>query len=99
MKNKTIFRYLFALSLYGTIGLFLHFIDYSSEFVVLCRGLLGSLFIFIVMCIRKNRFQCHKTKPPTTSYIRYSFRIKLDISVCGSIDIAFNDVFIYNELA
>lgn len=55
MKNKAIFRYLFALSLYGTIGLFLHFIDYSSEFVVLCRGLLGSLFIFLVLCFRKEK--------------------------------------------
>ena len=55
MKNKVILRYLFALSLYGTIGLFLHFISYSSEFVVLCRGFLGSLFIFLVLYLRKEK--------------------------------------------
>ena len=62
MKNKAIFRYLFALSLYGTIGLFLHFIDYSSEFEILCRGLLGSLFIFIVLCIRKEKIDFNAIK-------------------------------------
>ena len=47
-------RYLFALFLYGTIGFFLHFVEYSSEFVVLCRGVLGSLFIYIIMKINKQ---------------------------------------------
>ena len=55
MKNKVILRYLFALTLYGTIGLFLHFISYSSEFVVLCRGLFGSLFIYLVLRFRKEK--------------------------------------------
>ncbi|MBR2577467.1 MAG: DMT family transporter [Erysipelotrichaceae bacterium] len=55
MKNRHIFRYLFALCLYGTIGLFLHFTAYSSEFVALCRGLLGSLFIMTVFLIRKRK--------------------------------------------
>ena len=62
MKNKAIFRYIFELSLYGTIGLFLHFIDYSSEFVILCRGLLGSLLIFIVLCIRKEKIDFNAIK-------------------------------------
>ena len=55
MGNKVILRYLFALFLYGTIGLFLHFISYSSEFVVLCRGLLGSLFIAGALFLRKEK--------------------------------------------
>ncbi|MBO4919091.1 MAG: EamA family transporter [Erysipelotrichaceae bacterium] len=55
MKHSAVLRYLFALTLYGTIGLFLHFISYSSEFVVLCRGLLGSLFIFLVLRFRKEK--------------------------------------------
>jgi len=54
MKNKAVLNYLFALSLYGTIGLFLHYVNYSSEFVVLCRGILGSLFIFLVLSLRKE---------------------------------------------
>ena len=59
---KPIFRYLFALTLYGTIGLFLHYIDYSSEFVVLCRGLLGSLFIFCVLSLRKEKLNIDSIK-------------------------------------
>ena len=55
MKNSAVLRYLFALSLYGTIGLFLHFVSYSSEFVVLCRGLFGSLFIYLVLLFRKEK--------------------------------------------
>ena len=59
---KPIFRYLFALTLYGTIGLFLHYIDYSSEFVVLCRGLLGSLFIFCILYFRKEKLNISAIK-------------------------------------
>ncbi|MBQ6479048.1 MAG: EamA family transporter [Erysipelotrichaceae bacterium] len=55
MKDKVILRYLFALTLYGTIGFFLHFTVYSSEFIVLCRGLLGSLFIFLVLRFQKKK--------------------------------------------
>lgn len=55
MKNNAVVKYLFSLCLYGTIGLFLHFIDYSSEFVVLCRGILGSLFILAVMYFTKEK--------------------------------------------
>ena len=55
MKYSAVLRYLFALTLYGTIGLFLHFVSYSSEFVVLCRGLFGSLFIYLVLLFRKEK--------------------------------------------
>ena len=56
MKNsadKTI-EYLFAVILYGTIGYFLHYVNATSEFVVMCRGLIGSLFILLVMFIKKD---------------------------------------------
>ena len=62
MRNKAVLNYLFALSLYGTIGLFLHFIDYSSEFVVLCRGLLGSLFILSVIYFTKEKINIESIK-------------------------------------
>ena len=55
MRSQATIKYLFALTLYGTIGLFLHFISYSSEFVVLCRGAIGSLFILLVLLIRKEK--------------------------------------------
>ena len=48
--NPTV-RYLIAVVLYGTIGFFLHFVSVPSEFVVMCRGFIGSLFIALVMII------------------------------------------------
>lgn len=52
-KSKT-FKYLVAVILYGTIGFFLHYVSAASEFVVMCRGLIGSIFILFVMFITKN---------------------------------------------
>lgn len=51
--NPTI-KYLIAVIIYGTIGYFLHFVNASSEFVVLCRGLIGSCFIGLVMLMTKQ---------------------------------------------
>ena len=47
-------KYLIAVVIYGTIGFFLHFVEASSEFIVLCRGLIGSLFIGLVMLLKKD---------------------------------------------
>lgn len=47
-------KYLIAVIIYGTIGFFLHFVEASSEFVVLCRGLIGSLFIGLVVLLKKD---------------------------------------------
>ena len=47
-------RYLIAIIIYGTIGLLLHFTSCSSEFVVICRGFIGSLFIGLVMLIKND---------------------------------------------
>jgi len=48
-------KYLTSVVIYGTIGLFLHFVNASSEFVVLCRGIIGSLFIGLVLLIKKQK--------------------------------------------
>ena len=40
-------KYIIAVVLYGTIGMFLRYVSLSSEIVAMCRGLIGSLFIFI----------------------------------------------------
>ena len=52
MKEVNTFKYLLSVIIYGTIGYFLHFINASSEFVVMCRGLIGSLFILLIMFIK-----------------------------------------------
>lgn len=54
MKNDKTIKYLFAVILYGTIGYFLHFVNAESEFIVMCRGFIGSLFILLVMFIRND---------------------------------------------
>ena len=62
MRSQATIKYLFALTLYGTIGLFLHYISYSSEFVVLCRGTIGSLFILFVLLLRKKKIDLDSIK-------------------------------------
>ncbi len=42
-------KYIIAVVLYGTIGMFLRYVTLPSEIVAMCRGLIGSLFIFIYM--------------------------------------------------
>ena len=83
MKNSAVLRYLFALSLYGTIGLFLHFVSYSSEFVVLCRGLFGSLFIYLVLLFRKEKID------------RESVRKNLFMLALSGIALGLNWVFLF----
>lgn len=54
MRTQATLKYLFAVIIYGTIGYFLHFINCASEFVVMCRGLLGSIFILLVMFFKQD---------------------------------------------
>ena len=83
MKNSATFRYLFALFLYGTIGFFLHFTTYSSEFVVLCRGLLGSLFIVLVLLVRRQKIDYE------------AIRKNLKLLVISGFALGFNWVFLF----
>ncbi|MBQ1900053.1 MAG: hypothetical protein II153_04020, partial [Erysipelotrichaceae bacterium] len=83
MKNSATLRYLFALFLYGTIGFFLHFVAYSSEFVVLGRGVLGSLFIFLVLSLRKEKIDM--------AAVRKNLRILL----LSGFALGFNWVFLF----
>lgn len=54
MKTEATIKYLGAVLIYGTIGYFLHYINCASEFVVMCRGIIGSIFIFLVMLLKKD---------------------------------------------
>lgn len=55
-------KYVTAVMLYGTVGLFLHYIHLPSEIVVLCRGGIGTITILAVFSIqgRKIDFQAVK---------------------------------------
>jgi len=44
--HKERLKYITAVILYGTIGLFLRRVELPSELVAMCRGSIGSLFIF-----------------------------------------------------
>lgn len=64
--RKERLKYILAVVLYGTIGMFVRFVSLPSEEVALCRGLFGSLFILLYMkltgrrmdmaAVRKNSF-------------------------------------------
>ncbi len=49
VKTYERLKYIIAVVLYGTIGMFLRYVSLPSEIVAMCRGLIGSLFIFIYM--------------------------------------------------
>lgn len=45
-------KYILAVIIYGTIGYILHFIKLPSEIVVLGRGVIGSIFIYLYLRIK-----------------------------------------------
>jgi RarD protein len=47
--QKERLKYIIAVVLYGTIGLFLRFVNLPSEIVAMCRGTVGSLFIYLYL--------------------------------------------------
>ena len=47
--------YIFAVLLYGTVGLVVRFIDLPSEVIVFFRGSLGALFVLLYMLLRGRK--------------------------------------------
>ena len=45
-------KFIIAVTLYGTIGLFLRQVSLPSEAVALCRGVIGSLFILLYLKLK-----------------------------------------------
>ncbi|MBQ9042429.1 MAG: EamA family transporter [Eggerthellaceae bacterium] len=56
MEARATIAYVSSLCIYGTIGWVLSFINLPSEVVVLCRGILGSLFLAVVVFVVRRRF-------------------------------------------
>lgn len=48
-------KYIIAVILYGTIGMFLRQVSVPSEIVVVCRGIIGSAFISVFSISQKKR--------------------------------------------
>jgi hypothetical protein len=53
MKSK--FSFLLSMIIFGTIGVFVRYIDLSSSEIALLRGLIGSLFLITVIFIMKKK--------------------------------------------
>jgi len=53
MKSKI--QFLLSMVIFGTIGIFVRYIDLSSSEIALLRGLIGSLFLTTVMFIMKKK--------------------------------------------
>ncbi|MCR4819172.1 MAG: EamA family transporter [Fretibacterium sp.] len=49
-------KYVLAVVIYGTIGLFLRYVSLPSEIVALCRGIIGSAFILLYLQARHQSF-------------------------------------------
>ena len=54
-KQRDLIGYIISVVLYGTIGLFLRHTALPSEIVALCRGALGSLFIYVYLRLKGQR--------------------------------------------
>ena len=54
MKDRL--KFILAMVLYGTIGLFLRFVDLPSEAAALYRGLIGAAFIALFRLARRDKF-------------------------------------------
>lgn len=48
-------KYIVAVMLYGTIGLFLRYVQIPSEVVALCRGAIGATFILLYLKVRHKK--------------------------------------------
>jgi len=82
MKSNTI-KYLLAVTIYGTIGLLLHYVNASSEFVVLCRGVMGSIFILLVMLVKREKMNL------------FSIKSNLKLLILSGICLGLNWVFLF----
>ncbi len=67
-------KFITAVVLYGTIGMFLRFTGLPSEIVALCRGVIGSVFILL--------WQTARHRPPDIAAIRRNLGWLLLSGVC-----------------
>ena len=76
-------KYILAVVLYGTIGMFLRFVRVPSEIVAMCRGIFGSLFILLFLLIRGKRPD------------RAAIRANLKWLVIGGVSLGLNWIFLF----
>ncbi len=62
MNNKALFKYIFALLLFGSNGIVASFIDLSSQNIVLLRTLIGSILLIAIFFISGGKLTFYKQK-------------------------------------
>lgn len=67
-------KYITAVILYGTIGMFLRYVHAPSELVALCRGIIGAAFIFLYRLLQGQQ--------PARSAIRKALPLLIFSGVC-----------------
>ena len=55
-------KYILSVIIYGTIGYILHFINLPSEIVVLGRGFIGSIFIYLYLRFTRQKMEVEAIK-------------------------------------
>ena len=76
-------KYILAVVLYGTIGLFLRFAAIPSEIAAMCRGILGALFILLYLKLRGRRMD------------RAAIRANLKWLLIGGVSLGLNWIFLF----
>ena len=76
-------KYILAVVLYGTIGLFLHFAAVPSEIAAMCRGILGALFILLYLKLRGRRMD------------RAAIRANRKWLLIGGVSLGLNWIFLF----
>lgn len=80
---KDSLKYFISVFLYGTLGLFLSFINVNSDFVVFVRGFVGALFILLVKLIKKDPLDKESIKKNLPYLI-----------ICG-VSLGMNEMFLF----
>ncbi len=78
-------KMIMAMAIFGTIGIFRRYIPISSALLALCRGIIGSIFLFLMMRIRKEKFA------------RDTFRQYGVLLVLSGAFIGFNWIFLFES--
>lgn len=60
--NKAKLLFILSMVIFGTIGIFRKYIPLSSEMLSIARGVIGSIFLFIIMLITKEKFDKQSIK-------------------------------------
>ena len=73
MKSKMCF--IFSMIIFGTIGIFVRYIDLPSSVIALFRGLIGSLFLLIIIEVTKQKISWINVKKNIPVLLLSSFAL------------------------